>query len=178
MASTRKRYDQCSADLYYGQSTKPFLYRLAPDQNDNCNKCYSEYGPRSDMQVSYINNSNLVDIDSMLTNRTKVASDCKNGHVTNIDYSKYNKTDIVKCNNFLDRTDSLLTHPKMNYRGMTIDWYFEPLVGNRDPQCNLFWNFGENTRLSAKDNYKPRLPTPLDQTPIQPTQQPTNRRSF
>jgi len=62
----------------------------------------------------------------------------------------------------MDRHDSRLTHPRHNYRGMTIDWFFQPRVGDRDEQCNIFWPFEENTRLTAKDNYRPDVPIPMN----------------
>lgn len=163
MASTRKIYDECSTDLYYKQSTDPLSYRLLPDYANNCQKCYSDYGPRGqDMNVSVITNQNLIDVDSLLTNRSKVASDCRDGLVTDIKFDQYKKYNLPKCDRFMDRTDTRLTHPIHNYRGMTLDWFFEPRVGNRDEQCNIFWNFEENTRLTARDSYRPDIPLPLN----------------
>lgn len=164
MASTKKRYDECSTSLFYKQSTDPLAYRLSSNFANNCSKCYTNYGPRGqDMNVSVIKNENLIDVDSLLTNRSKVASDCKDGLVTDIQFNKYKKYNLPICNNFLDREDSRLTHPIINYRGMTIDWFFTPRVSNRDEQCNLFWDFAENTRLTTKDSYRPDIPVPMDQ---------------
>lgn len=163
MASTRKRYDECSTNLYYKQSTNPLAYKLSPDFANNCNKCYSDFGPRGqNMNVSVITNQHLVDVDSLLTNRSKIASDCKDGLVTDIDFNQHIKYNLPKCDRFMDRTDTRLTHPLHNYRGMTIDWSFEPRVGGRDEQCNIFWDFAENTQLTAKDNYRPDIPVPMD----------------
>lgn len=163
MASTRKKYDECSTNLFYRQSTDPLHYRLLPDFNNNCQKCYTDYGPRGqDMNVSVITNQNIVDIDSLLTNRSKIASDCKDGLVTDIRFDRYKKFHLPRCNQFLDRHDTRLTHPIHTYRGMTIPWFFEPRVSNRDEQCNLFWNFAENTQLTAKDNYRPDVPVPIN----------------
>lgn len=164
MASTRKRYDECSTNLYYRQSTDPLLYKLSPDYANNCQKCYTDYGPRGqDMNVSVITNKNLIDVDSLLTNRSKIASDCKDGLVNDINFSEYKKYNLPSCNKFMDRHDTRLTHPLHNYRGMTVDWFFEPRVNNRDEQCNIFWDFAENTKLTAKDSYRPDVPIPLDQ---------------
>jgi hypothetical protein len=136
-----------------------------PDFANNCKKCYTDHGPRGqDMNVSVITNQNLIDVDSLLTNRSKIASDCKDGLVTDIKFDQYKKYHLPNCNKFMDRHDTRLTHPIHNYRGMTIDWFFEPRVGNRDEQCNIFWNFEENTRLTAKDSYRPDVPLPLDST--------------
>ena len=171
MASTRKKYDNCSTDLFYKQSTNPLLYRLSPDYANNCQKCYADYGPTGqDMNVSVITNQNLIDVDSLLTNRSKVASDCKDGLVTDININQYSKYHLPRCDRFINRNDSRLTHPLHNYRGMTINWFFEPRVSNRDEQCNLFWDFAENTRLTAKDNYRPDIPLPIDQGPSFPVE--------
>jgi hypothetical protein len=163
MASTRKLYDDCSTNLFYKQSTDPLAYRLSPNYANNCSKCYTDFGPRGqDMNVSVITNQNLVDVDSLLTNRSKVASDCKDGLVTDIKFNNYKKYNLPRCNNFMNRHDSRLTHPIHNYRGMTIDWFFSPRVNNRDEQCNLFWDFAENTQLTSKDNYRPDIPVPMN----------------
>ena len=174
MASTRKKYDDCSTNLFYKQSTGPLSYRLLPDFVNNTQKCYSDYGPRGqDMNVSVIRNENLIDVDSLLTNRTKIASDCKDGLVNHIEFDQYKKYDLPICDRFLDRMDTRLTHPIHNYRGMTNDWFIQPRVNGRDEQCNIFWNFAENTQLTAKDNYNPKIPVPmnpLDVFPIERTQ--------
>lgn len=164
MASTRKLYDECSTNLFYRQSTDPLIYRLLPDYANNCSKCYTDYGPKGQkMNTSVITNENLIDVDSLLTNRRKIASDCKDGLVTDINFNNYKKYNLPLCDKFMDRNDSRLSHPIHNYRGMTIDWFFEPRVNNRDEQCNIFWNFEENTKLTAKDNYRPDIPIPYDQ---------------
>lgn len=171
MASTRKKYDECSTNLFYKQSTDPLAYRLAPEWSNNCDKCYSDFGPRGqDMNTSVITNKHLVDIDSLLTNRSKVASDCKDGLVTDINFNDYTKYNLPGCDKFMDREDTRLTHPLHNYRGMTIPWFFQPRVNNRDEQCNLFWNFSENTQLTAKDNFRPIIATPMDQGTSRPVE--------
>jgi hypothetical protein len=120
------------------------------------------------MNASVITNEHLVDVDSLLTNRSKVASDCKDGLVTDINFNKYKKYNLPSCNRFMDREDTRLTHPLHNYRGMTIPWFFEPRVGDRDEQCNLFWDFAENTQLTAKDNYRPDIPIPMNPYQVLP----------
>ena len=175
MASTRKKYDECSTNLFYKQSTDPLLYRISPDFVDNCQKCYSNNGPRGqNMNVSVLN-KNLIDVDSLLTNRTKVASDCKDGQVTSINFDECNKYNLPLCDRFLDQHDTRLTHPLVNYRGLTSNWSFEPRVNNRDAQCNVFWDFSENTRLTTKDNYRPEISIPFNQynaLPIEKFNQP------
>lgn len=169
MASTRKFYDECSVNLYYKQSTDPLSYRLSPNYANNCQKCYTDNGPRGqDMNVSVITNENLIDVDSLLSNRSKVASDCGDGLVTDINFKNYQKYHLPVCNRFMNRNDTRLTHPIHNYRGMTIDWYFSPRVNNRDEQCNIFWDFSENTRLTAKDSYRPDIPMPMSSFPSLP----------
>ena len=95
MASTRKMYDDCSVDLFYRQSTQPLNYRLLPEFANNCQKCYTDYGPRgTDMNVSVITNQNLIDVDSLLTNRSKVASDCGTGLVSEVNFAQQQKYDF------------------------------------------------------------------------------------
>ena len=172
-ASDRPLYDLDATYQKTRQSTNPLLYKTNPVQINNCNKCLRlnpTFGAKNNVaEPDNMNDgcNNLVDVESMLSNR-----DIRLGHygkVNDINTADFKVDGLRCCNTFLDRHDTRLTHPTENFREMTID-RFEVL--NQDHQCNVFWNFETNSRLQAKDEYQMWIPEPIDQTPGLPVPYP------
>ena len=161
--STRFRYDPCAYRDRTKQSTDPLLHMIDPIQVNSCNKCYPLYGPiGSFMNVSTPSNANLVDVESMLSRRNTKASYCAHGQVTDIDVNALKLNHLPPCTEFLDRQDTRLTHPITNYKELNLDnYHFQWL--NKDPQCNIFWDFAENTQLSTRDAYRHKIPSVMDE---------------
>lgn len=163
--SSRLDYDQCYIDDSIYESTGPLQYQLSPDKIYNCNGCVSRFGPRPSAGTNYasstINGSSaavsqgLVDLESVLTNRNVKQSKCRNGRVNNIDVTKIPLQHAPICNNFLDPISSHLTNPPQNYRGISVNRFYDL---RKDPQANIFYDQAANTRLEAKDNYVERVP--------------------
>jgi hypothetical protein len=97
----------------------------------------------------------LVDVDSILSNRNVPASKCGRFELNDINVTNFKLHHLPVCGHFLDRIDSRLTHPSKNYRGMSIDRFYDL---QKNPQLPIFWNFAANTRLEAKDNFVRRIP--------------------
>ena len=166
--SSRLDYDPCYIDDNIYESTGPLQYQLSTDKIHNCNECVSRFGPRpsqgtnggfiatikgtDDIAVS----QSLVDLESILTNRNVKQSKCKNGQVNSINVLKIplNKNPSI-CNNFLDPISSHLTNPPQNYRGISINRFYDL---RKDPQANIYYDAASNSRLEAKDNYVQRVP--------------------
>lgn len=171
--SDRPIYDNCYYNEKLEESTAPLLYKLNPINNTNCEKCLSVFGPRSSHNghgVSTFSKNNsiapaqqLVGLESILTNRNMKLSRCKDGKVNNADLSKYKLHHSKICNDFLDPISTRLTNPSSNYRGMSINRFYDL---PKDPQANIFYDFARNTTLEAKDNYRERIPNlrPYDAT--------------
>ena len=121
-------------------------------------KCYLNITEREAIQ-RYIKSENISETQMEMDN---------NIQVNHIEFDQYKKYDLPICDRFLDRMDTRLTHPIHNYRGMTNDWFNQPRVNGRDEQCNIFWNFAENTHLTATDNYKSKNPVPMDPLDVFP----------
>lgn len=162
--SSRQVYDRCYYPDRLEESVSPLLYRLNPNQINSCNACLSVFGPRSghngygdSTTVGHTTApaQDLVDVESILSNRNVLASRCKDGKVNDIDVTKFQLQHARICNDFLDPLATHLTNPPANYRGMSIN-RFEDLGAN--PQQVIFWNFAENTSLEAKDNYREKVP--------------------
>jgi hypothetical protein len=80
--SSREKYDKCYNNEQIERSVGPLLYKLNPNQIDNCNACNSTFGPRSVQERNRgyglwcINNwhtvagaQDLIDVDSILSNK-------------------------------------------------------------------------------------------------------------
>lgn len=164
--SSRLGYDKCAYEDYLSESVAPSLYKLNPSQVNNCNSCLSVFGPRSgtggnsygvSTTVGHVTmpSQKLVDVESILSNRNVLNSKCKDGQVNDIDVTKFKLQHARICNDFLDPVATHLTNPPQNYRGMSINRFYDL---PKDPQANIFYNFAVNSKLEAKDNYRERVP--------------------
>ena len=152
-------------------SINPMLERFDLLRYFNCNGCHSTMGPRSASGASSYGVSNLdkidqmypsqkmVDLESNLTNRTLRRHGSRRGLVNTTDIHSYELHHKPDCNRFLDPLSTRLTDPVQNYRGVTINRFYDP---HRPPQLNIFTDFGINTQLEARDNYKEEMPESID----------------
>lgn len=182
--SSRLAYDKCFIQDDIAEAVSPMLYRLNPHQINSCSACLSVFGPRTSSgprsygvstttgHVTAPSQAN-VDIESILTNRNVIASKCKDGKVNDIDVTKFHLQHARTCNDFLDPVASHLTNPPQNYRGMTINRFFN-LPNN--PQINIFYDYAVNTKLEAKDNYRERIPRLVRYDPALPRELRGRRR--
>lgn len=164
--SSRQQYDECFYSERVKEITDPMMYRMNPQQINNCNKCLNKHGPIGGHGVSSMVNENkvvdarqqLTDVESILTNRNVLNSKCSKNGVNPVDFKNSTIYHNPTCNDYLDASPTRLVTPVDNFRGMSIN-RFENLP--RDAQSNVFWNFAVNTKLEAKDNYTVKLPSKL-----------------
>lgn len=178
--SSRLAYDTCAYDDKLSESVSPLLYRLNPTKIANCDACLSTLGPRaghngygvstmidSDPNNNVAPSQNLVDLESVLSNRNVPTSRCKTGKVNPLDVTKYGLKDAKVCNKYLDPVSSRLTYPSKNYRSIAINRFFDlPL----NPQEPIFWDHATNTRLEAKDNFREQIPNVKHYDPSLPAE--------
>ena len=155
--SSRLIYDtQCYQDQL-SESVSPLLYKLNPNQINNCSACLSVFGPRGSYGDSTTvghrtaPSQDLVDVESILSNRNVIASKCKDGKVNDIDVNKFQLQHARICNDYLDPIATHLTNPPQNYRELSINRFHDLPT---PAQANIFWNFAVNTSLESKDNYQ------------------------
>jgi hypothetical protein len=162
--SSRLPYDDCYYQARLKQSTDPVNYRINGNQIDNCNRCLSTLGPRSSVMgfgVSTVRDvgvapaQDLIDLDSVLSNRNVKESSCITGHFNTVNPTTWKNNDQQICNNFLNPETSRLSYPARTYRSMNINRFYN--LPN-DPQKPIFYNFALDTRLEAKDNFDPEIP--------------------
>ena len=162
--SSRLPYDKCAYEDRSSESVSPVLYRLNPNQIKNCTNCLSNLSPRASYNGYGVSTSvgnttapsqDLVDVESILSNRNVLQSKCKDGKVNEIDVNRFTLQHARTCNDFLDPISSRLTNPAPNYRGMSVNRFFNL---PKNPQANIFYDFAEISTLSARDNYRERIP--------------------
>lgn len=177
--SSRLTYDTCAYEDRLNESVAPGAYRLVPFSIDNCDGCLSTVGPRGKNGVSTLvghhttASQELVDLESVLTNRNVLQSKCKDGNVNDIDVTKFKLQHERACGKYLDPVSSRLTNPVANYRGIGLNRFHEL---DRDPQENIFWSFARNTSLEARDNYRTTIPK-LNDGDVSPKPTPGKQRT-
>ena len=163
--SSNIRYDPEYIQDDINQSTAPILSILDPNRVKNCNQCLSLNGPRAGhngwgnsipiQNPSITPAQDLVDIDSIMSNRNVKYDKSKKGFVNPIDVFQFNTFNSNVCNKDLDPLSSTLTYPKQLYREMSINRFYDL---NINPQVNIYYDWGVNTKLEAKDNYDSPYP--------------------
>lgn len=142
------------------QSTAPLMSVLDPNRVKNCSQCLSLNGPRAGhngwgnsipvSEPSITPAQDLIDIDSIMSNRNVKQDRSKKGHVNMVDVFKFKTYDAQLCDRGLDPLNSTLTYPKQLYREMSINRFYDL---NINPQANIFYPWAVNSQLEAKDNY-------------------------
>lgn len=174
--SSRMMYDRCAYDDALSESVGPLMYKLNPNQINSCNSCLSVFGPRPaggphsygvSTSVGHVTapSQGLVDVESILSNRNVIASKCKDGKVNDIDVTKFHLQHARVCNDFLDPVATHLTNPPANYRGMSINRFYNL---HKPAQSNIYFDQAVNTKLEAKDNYRERVPRLMKFDPALP----------
>lgn len=174
--SSREKYDKCYNNEQIERSVGPLLYRLNPNQVNNCDSCLSVFGPRAsggtnrgvmgygDSSATGKNMTApaqaLVDVDSVLSNRNVIKSRCKDGDVNPVDVSKFTLSHARICSDYLSPISSALTHPASNYRELYIDRFYD-LGASPQNLGVIFFDGAINSSLEARDNYRIRIPNLL-----------------
>lgn len=181
--SSRLPYDVNTYNDKVGESIQSVVYRLSQDQIYNSNGCLSVFGARSvnngrgndvsrPIETGPAASQDLIDVDSMLSNRNVKNSKSRTGKVNPVLISDYKLKNSTICNNTLNTESSRLNFPASNYRDMSINRFFNL---QKDPQANIYWDNAANTKLEAIDNYslvqaKPWkegiLPVPTNNSPV------------
>jgi hypothetical protein len=164
--SSRLPYDTCAYPDKLQESTDPLSYRLNKNYIHNCNRCLNSNGagPRTSTlgfggstvyPVGHAPFNDLVDVDSVCRNLNVKTSKCKRGKLNPVNLTKSAKQDYKSCGNYTHPEYSRLSYPAANYRDMSVNRFFNL---HHDPQETIFFDFSHNTKLEAKDNFKPDIP--------------------
>ena len=165
--SSRLPYDEGTYADKISESTYSINYRINSDLIYNEKRCRSKFGPRSGYMghgvsvprdLGYAEANDLIDVDSIFSNRNTKTTKSKRGNV-NLEnpIDLYKLYDSKTCDNTLDAQYTKDTHPASNYRDLEVNRFYNL---PRNPQNVIFENFSVNTRLEAKDNYNKKCPQP------------------
>lgn len=163
---TRMRYDTEAYDEFLQRSVGPMEHELDITYNVNDHRCFAPYRPMGyDGADAY---GEQADVESILRGITKINSKSNRQQVPD-SLSPYHTSMTRDCSPMLETEYTRFTTPSYEIRGMnTTDIRLEyPL---HDPQCQIFENFEENTRLAAKDNFRGIWQIPFGQKDLWPTE--------
>ena len=174
MSFNRLNYDSCSYKQEISESVGPGEYQLGTP-NISCVDCFA-VDPQLIMQRSGNSVSKdmpMIDVDSELLNLNRKLTNCsqkefipkfdKDGNIDN----SIEQVHFENCN-IPTRENTRLSNPACNLRGTGIN-RFEWLCN--DPQERVLMPFETNVsnRLVVKDNHRPILAKPIDQSIFFPT---------
>jgi len=161
--STRLPYDNCAYEDRLAESLGPLSYRLNPNSLYNCEACLSTLGPRGSYGASLpVKNviapaqaPEVVNIESILTNRNVPTSKCRKNEINPIDVKKIKLDNPKICNDFLNPLSSRLSFPPANYRELSVNRFYDQ---NKNRQAVVFYDFAVNSTLEAIDNFDEEIP--------------------
>jgi len=183
------KYDTDAYAVDLQQSTAPLVWNLDPNFANSCKPCFAnDVGYLGRQGVSINTDNSLIDIDSnlkLLNYRNsrnpamKYHPTCENpqmgggypgggGIAPNLCQQNNNcqgdKYDYSDCNGL--QTDyTRLVNPACTLRGTGVN-RFQPMCLNFQDENRWLMpaEVGINYRMVVKDNHRPKIPVPLDQT--------------
>lgn len=190
MSFNRLTYDTCSYNQVLLETTGPGIYQIGTPQNV-CNPCHPSdpYIRLQGMGASVSKNTPLIDVDSDLMGIVRNNSRCPerkylpgcgipiNGNANAgacaacqknsklcVDHDK---TALEFKNCFTNTEDTRLSNPPCTLRSTGWNrWEWLPI--NPQDRVETPFDFEIDSRRLAKDNHRPCIPKPLDQTLVYP----------
>jgi hypothetical protein len=169
----RPHFDNCYTDEFINQQTNPGNYRLFNLYGENVNKCYSEFGPSTNMkrstgEIPTGDISKRVEFEGYLLNLDVPNSKCidintmkaKNKRLNDI-FLKESYTRPL-CDDKLNYNYSRNEISTNEFRSVYINRFNFPIV---EPQDNIYYGIngtdqigsnrsGVNTKLQLKDSIR------------------------
>ena len=174
MSFNNLRYDTCSYKQVLSESIGPGEYQLGKPQV-NCEDCFTK-DPQIIQQrsgVSVAKNLPIIDVDSELMNLTRKASGCSSKNFIpkfNAAGEIDNSMESINFNdcNRMTTESTRLSNPTSTLRGTgwnRWEWLCE------DPQKKSLvpFDYQINNNIVIRDNHRPLIPKPMDQTALLPT---------
>jgi hypothetical protein len=152
-SSNRLLYDPSTYSDRLSESTAPLMYNMDIHANVNCNTCIPQ---KTNLRsTGYIINNdfpNVIDTESILTNRNMIASKSRMAEVNTFDIDSLAKKQagMGMCNDKIIPIQTHLEMPPYGTRELLTDRFIDL---PKNPQINIFWDFAINTQLEAKDNF-------------------------
>lgn len=169
MSFTRLDHDDCTYKHVLAESRGPGTYMIGTPRND-CTGCFfSAPGVFVDRYGAATCSEGVVDVDSEVMNITRRASRCPSDkYIPGRDGMPCKaKLPAKDCSDFMGQEDTRLSNPPCTLRGTGWNrWEFLC----RDPQESAFvpFDININNRMVVKDNHRPCIPEPIDQSDCLP----------
>lgn len=165
MSLTGLKYDDCSYTHVVKESISPGDYMLQTPRV--CDPCFVVTpGVNVDRFGASLCEKNLIDVDSELLNITRKASDCPGKKFLPTAEPFCNATNYKECD-FLTPEDTRLSNPLCTGKESTINRW-EWLCRNPQDKALMPFDWFIANRTIVKDNHRPCLAKPMDQTSALP----------
>lgn len=156
-------YDEDAYKIWKKQSIEPMDYMLAVYSHYNADECDAGVGLNHDYMgnngatltgPAVAKSQQLVDLDSIFSNRNVRLNKGETGNLNPINpISEYELIECQRCQTSIAPKYSRLSNPINNYRGMSINRFYDiganPQVGTERP-----FIYYTNSTLQARDNFK------------------------
>jgi len=164
MSFNRLNYDACTYVHNLKQSIGSADYQLGAPM-PHCQPCFANdptLRASKGYAVALCKNKPLIDVDSELQGITRAATNCPTQKF--VPAKPYcDLTPVQDCREALPAEDTRLSNPTCTLRG--TGWNrWEWLCQNPQAKVLLPFDYNIDNRLIVKDNHRPCLPEPLDQS--------------
>ena len=166
MSWSRPRYDDCTYKHRLAETISPGEYMTqTPRSCDNC--VYYAPGVLLDKKGTTISDKELIDIDSELMGITRKYSQCPaDKYIPGQSFCKMDSSAMEECYD-LTPEPTLISNPKCTNKEVTVNRW-EWLCQNPQNKALMSFDYQINNRLVVKDNHRPHLERPLDQSGLLP----------
>lgn len=165
MSFTHLDYDPCTYQTNLTQSVGPGDYMIATPASQ-CSTCLPvDPWLQGGGAVSRCRDHSLIDVDSELHNLSRPATNCPAGHYRPSSQPYCGaRVDFPDCRTqMLSSEDTRLTNPPCTLR--CTGWNrWEWLCKDPQDRVEVPFDWNINSKQVAKDNHRPCIPTPLDQS--------------
>lgn len=164
MSFSKLGYDDGTYKYNLKQSISPGLYQVDKPRND-CDGCFfpdvimDRYGDAV--------HNNLIDVDSELLGITRKASSCPADKYVPSFPDPFGKKTFVKECRWLIPEHTLISMPKCTLHEIGVN-RFEYLCHSVQSNALIPFDFNISNRIITKDNHRPCIQEPLDQSSALP----------
>lgn len=161
MSFTRLDFDDCTYKHVLRESIGPGDYHLSTPRN-YCNGCFF---PSPDVILGRFGGGtcdNVIDVDSELLGITRKSTKCPSEKYIP-SATEFCQTKMPQDCFGLTREDTKISNPPCTLRG--TGWNrWEWLCTNPQEKALMSFDYNINNRLIVKDNHRPCIPKPVDQS--------------
>jgi len=175
MNFSRLNYDTCTYQHNLKQSVDVGNYMIGMPQI-NCNACFPLDPQKGTIGYSptVIPREKLIDIDSELMGINRKATNCPTSKFLPGDTSvnQHTSVPVADCR-YVPNEGTRLSNPPSTLRGQGWNRW-EQLIENPQDRAERPFRFNVDNRIMVKDNHRPYIQTPINQSPILPLNNQSN----